>query len=78
MAEENQKIQATQKEKSFPNDNPEKSSESKNKPPQQSNEVELDDEESEQDHRPRSYHSGGRSKQPRRVIEERPDDPYCE
>ena len=78
MDDEKQKIQDIQKEKSIPSDKPDKGSESKNKSPQQSKEVELDDEESEQDHRSRTYHSGGRGKQPRRVIEERPDDPYCE
>jgi hypothetical protein len=75
MAEETQKIQTTQKE------NPYKNQEQVLQPtkkPQESKDVGLDDEEPEQDRTSRQSRSGGRGKPPRRVIEESVNDPYCE
>jgi hypothetical protein len=75
MAEEIQKMQDTQKEKTF--QNREQVSQTAEKP-QESKDVELDDEETERDRTSRHSHSGGRGKPPRRVIEESVNDPYCE
>jgi hypothetical protein len=77
MAEETQKIQTIQKEKPYQNHNLEQVLQPTEKP-QESKEVELDDEETEQDRTSRLSHSGGRGKPPRRVIEEWANDPYCE
>jgi hypothetical protein len=76
MAEEIQKMQDTQKEKTF--QNREQVLQTREKP-QESKDVELDDEETERDRTSsRHSHSGGRGKPPRRVIEESVNDPYCE
>jgi hypothetical protein len=75
MAEETQKMQDTQKEKPFQNREQVLQMAEK---PQESKDVELDDEETEKDRTSRHYHSGGRGKPPRRVIEESVNDPYCE
>jgi len=73
MAEETQKIQNTQKEKPY-QDQIMMTAEK----PQESTDVGLDDEETEQDRTSRQSRSGGRGKPPRRVIEESVNDPYCE
>ena len=76
MAEEIQKMQDTQKEKTF--QNREQVLQTREKP-QKSKDVELDDEETERDRTSsRHSYSGGRGKPPRRVIEESVNDPYCE
>jgi len=75
MAEEIQKMQDTQKEKPFLNR--EQILQTADKP-QESKDVELDDEETERDRTSRHSHPGGRGKPPRRVIEESVNDPYCE
>ncbi len=75
MAEETQKMQDTQKEKPFQNREHVVQMAEK---PQESKDVELDDEETEKDRTSRHSHSGGRGKPPRRVIEESVNDPYCE
>jgi len=75
MAEETQKMQDTQKEK--PLQNREQVLQMAEKP-QESKDVELDDEETDKDRTSRHSHSGGRGKPPRRVIEESVNDPYCE
>lgn len=75
MAEETQKMQDTQKEKSFQNQEHVLQTAVK---PQESKDVELDDEETEKDRTSRHTHSGGRGNPPRRVIEESVNDPYCE
>jgi hypothetical protein len=75
MAEETQKMQDTQKEKTFQNREHDLQTAEK---PQESKDVELDDEETERDRTSRHSHSGGRGKPPRRVIEESVNDPYCE
>ena len=77
MAEETQKIQTTQKEKTYHNHNREQVLQPTEKP-QESKEVGLDDEETEQDRTSRQSRSGGRGNPPRRVIEEWANDPYCE
>jgi hypothetical protein len=75
MAEETQKIQTTLKEKPFQNREDVLQPTEK---PQESKDVGLDDEETEQDRTSRQSRSGGRGKPPRRVIEESVNDPYCE
>jgi hypothetical protein len=75
MAEETQKIQNTQKEKPYQNQDQIMMTAEK---PQASKDVGLDDEETEQDRTSRQSRSGGRGKPPRRVIEESVNDPYCE
>jgi hypothetical protein len=74
MAEETQKIQTTQKGKTYHNHNREQVLQPTEKP-QESNVGGLDDEETEQD---RTSRTGSRGKPPRRVIEEWANDPYCE
>jgi hypothetical protein len=75
MAEGTQKIQTNQKEK--PNQNREQVLQPTEKT-QDSKDVGLDDEETDQDRTSRQSRSGGRGKPPRRVIEESINDPYCE
>ena len=75
MAEETRKMQDTQKEKPFQN---REQVLQKAEKPQESKDMELDDEETEKDRTSRHSHSGGRGKPPRRVIEESVNDPYCE
>jgi hypothetical protein len=75
MAEETQKILTTQKEKPYQNREQVLRPTEK---PQESKDVGLDDEETEQDRTSRQSRSGGRGKPPRRVIEESVNDPYCE
>jgi hypothetical protein len=75
MAEEIHKMQDTQKEKPF--QNREQILQTADKP-QESKDVELDDEETERDRTSRHSHSVSRGKPPRRVIEESVNDPYCE
>jgi hypothetical protein len=77
MAEENQNIKTAQKEKPNHNHTREQVLQPTGKP-QESKEVELDDEETEQDRTSRQSRSGSRGKPPRRVIEEWANDPYCE
>ena len=77
MAEETHKIQTTQKEKPDHNHNREQVLQPTEKP-QESKEVGLEDEETEQDRTSKQSRSGGRGKPPRRVIEEWANDPYCE
>jgi hypothetical protein len=75
MEEGTQKIQTNQKEK--PNQNREQVLQPTEKT-QDSKDVGLDDEETDQDRTSRQSRSGGRGKPPRRVIEESVNDPYCE
>ncbi len=75
MEEGTQKIQTNQKEK--PNQNREQVLQPTEKA-QESKDVGLDDEETDQDRTSRQSRSGGRGKPPRRVIEESVNDPYCE
>jgi hypothetical protein len=77
MAEETQNIKTAQKEKLNLNHTREQVLQPTEKP-QESKEVELDDEETEQDRTSRQSRSGSRGKPPRRVIEEWANDPYCE
>jgi hypothetical protein len=73
MGEETQNIQIIQKEKPYQNQVLQTAEK-----PQESKDVGLDDEETEQDRTSRQSRSGGRGKPPRRVIEEWANDPYCE
>ena len=77
MAEETQKIQTIQKKNPITTTIREQVLQPTEKP-QESKEVGLDDEETEQDRTSRQSRSGGRGKPPRRVIEEWANDPYCE
>lgn len=77
MAEEDHKMQTTQQEKNYHTHKREHVLTPLEKP-QETKEVNLDDDHKEQDHSSRSYHSGGRGKPSRKEIGEWAYDPYCE